>query len=618
MKLKTIIERKVNNLYATYEGLVNKDYDAKLKKALNDFGLANEFLDDISKDISNIMQLETSVISKIVSESNWEMINEQLSSIKEIYVAKSSGILINLTNEQRAFYSKFKVSLQQRVEELNRMILYYNKCLDKNNKDAEKLENAINDLEGLLKRLSNPEDNELLTKEDFLIIYKIFIADSQVKDTTKKSVIREYIKYNDAILNSKEKLLDGVDLNSVKDLLKEYGVLQATIDKLDSFKEEIINNADLEKMREILEYLTLNDEVTKKRNIVNSFGESTLIGILLYGNVDHIRNIYNYQIEKYGHILGIYLDTTSLWVSNMASSKRSKKTIISGERKKMIPPLYSSAHETSIADMELNEEFLQSKGFSISIADGGNVKVLKTRHNVIRDNYQIYLEYGIINENDIEGFPLSVLSFKNVLEHLDNLVELGLLDDYIKTENPQNAYAIMYPSTIQCLTQEEVLFLYHLKSSTSKSEYYDILASKKFKGTLARTDIASMMKNEGLNKKSSDKYKEKYFVNLSDRIPNYNTYLESIYKVNLITHEESILDDSLIQELESNYKVTEYSYQFGNQIISRLKVLRNFTALRKFGYINEDALLFCITYGSYLDNETLSIIRTSLNKGGQR
>ena len=611
MKLREIIEKKISGLYVTYEELANKDYSSKLKKAKQDFMLASEYLDDISKDPINIIQLETSVISYIVSESNWEMINEQLRNIKAIYEAKKSGLNVQLANEQREFYSKFIVSLQQRVEELNSLINYYEKCVNRTNSDADTLENDISALEELLGRLIRGDNK--LTRDDFDLVSRIFINDPKLKDKTKKNVLKEFIIQANS--NKKEQE-DLINFDDVKALLKEYGVLKETVDRLSRHKEEIVNLGNIDRMREILDYLALNDELTKKRNIINSFGESVLISILLNGDVEHIKKVYNYQIEKYGKILGIYLDTPAFWINNISSKKRHKKNDQSNKKVKKIPILYEAAHETSIEDMELNEEFLNEKGFIVSIANGGNVKTLKSRHFLIRDNYQIYQNYGVIDEQNIDGFPLSALTFTNVLEHLDILVELGLLDDYLVTERPENSYAIMYPSIIQNLKQEYILFLYHLKSCISEDEYYEIIVNKN--GTLAKSDILTMMENEGLTKSNTESYKEKYFVVLSDRIANYGEYLNCIYKANLITYDEAILSDPLIKMLESNHKVTNYSYIFGNQVISRLKVLRYFTALRRFGYIDEDSLLFCITYGSYIDENAFRVINGSLNRGGQR
>ena len=401
--------------------------------------------------------------------------------------------------------------------------------------------------------------------------------------------------------------------------MKEFGVFDVTINKIDKFKDEIETNANLDKMREILEYLTLNDEISNKVNIVNSFGESALISILLYGVVEHIRSKYIFQIDRYGHVLGIFLDTPAFWINNIAKSGRKRKKQGPKSPKERGPVLYTVAHESSVEDMLLNEEFLRNKGFDVSVTEEINVKTLKTRHVTIKDNYDIFKSYGIIDENNIGKFWISSLTFSNVLEHLDNLVEVGLLDDYIETERVQGAYASMHSSAIQNMTPEKFMFLYKLKASMSLDEYYDLIFSKSKGGMLANTTINTMMKNEGLSASTNDKYFSNYFVELENRIPNYDEYLECLYKSDIVTYNESILNDQLIIELENNYKDTRYSYIFGNQTISRLKVLRNFTILRNNGYINEDALLFCITYNSYINEETFNIIRGSLKlNGGSR
>ena len=617
MKLRTIIESKIDSLYTTYDKVTSANYEDRLNEAKKDLSFASKYLDDISKDISNIIQLETDAISHIVSESNWEMINELISNIKLVYEAKSAGINIDLTDDQKEFLSKFIVSLQERIEELKRAIAYYTNCMDKINYEAEKIENDIDDLEGILIKISAPEKNDLLTKEDFAIIHRIFIEDASVSNTLKKNVLKEYIKFNSNLLDNIEINEKQVDISEVKKLLSEYGVHDETIKKISKYKKEIESSADLDKMREILEYLTLNDELTNKVNFVNSFNAATLFSILLCGDVEYIRDTYNYQMNRFGHLVSMFLKTPSVWVNNIPVKRKRKKPSEHGPRDNGLT-LHGAAHETSIKDMILNENFLRSKGFNVSLDDDTNVKTLKSRHYLIRDNYDIFVNYGVINPRNITDFSLSTLSFSNTVDHLDNLIEIGLLDDSSITNKPQNNYVSMYPTIIQNATPEHIMFFYKLKSSMPLDEYYDLIFSKNKNGMLARTTIETMMKNEGLNAETKEEYHEKNFVSLKNIIPKYDEYVDCIYGANLIIHDNAILNDPLIQMLESKYKVTDYSYLFGNQIISRFKVLRNFSALRKFGYIDEEALLFCITYNSYLNGEALDMIRSSLSINGGR
>ena len=615
MKLRVIVENKINSLYTSYETLSNQDYEGKLNETKKQFSFASEYLDDVTKDIKNIIQLDTSIIAKIVSDSGWKMINEQLTNIKLVLEARYEGIIITLTEEQNEFLRTFIVSLQRRVEELNNLIGYYSNCVERTNHEVEIIESDIDALEDLLQRLSDPKNKELLNKEDFKLIYRIFIEEPGVNNTIKKNILKEYIKYNNSLLEQDNKK-EIVNIDDVKALLKEYGVFQETIDKLDKYKAEIENNANLDKIREMLEYLVLNDEISNKRNIVNSFGESVLICILLYGDVEQVRSKYNYQISRYGHILSIYLDTPAFWINNISQSRKRKKNRTGEKEKTSAPLLYTSAHSTSVEDLELNEEFLTSKGFNVSISEEVNVKTLKTRHAVIRDNYEAFVNYGIIDPNNLERFYISALTFSNVLEHLDNLVEVGLLDDCLETEKPQCAYTSIHSSVIQNTTPEKYMFLYKLKASMSLDEYYGVIFNKYKQGMLAISTITTMMRNEGLDSKTAKDYAKNNFVSLENIIPNYELYLDCIYRANLVTHNEAILNDPLIQELENNYKVTKYSYRIGNQTISRLKVLRNFTALRNFGYIDEEALLFCITYNSYIDEATLNNIKGALKISG--
>ena len=79
---------------------------------------------------------------------------------------------------------------------------------------------------------------------------------------------------------------------------------------------------------------------------------------------------------------------------------------------------------------------------------------------------------------------------------------------------------------------------------------------------------------------------------------------------------EIVLEDSLIKELEKNYKNDSLRYSFNGVIISRLKVLRYYQTLISNPTIQstKEVLMYAITKGSMLNEIEMNIIRECLNQ----
>ena len=102
-------------------------------------------------------------------------------------------------------------------------------------------------------------------------------------------------------------------------------------------------------------------------------------------------------------------------------------------------------------------------------------------------------------------------------------------------------------------------------------------------------------------------------------IPNASKYEEIIIKENPITYQDDILTDENIKTLEDNYRVDNnpYQYKIGKEIICRLKVLRCYSALKEKGITDDNAFLYSVTRGMYLDEKTFNLIKTSVKGRGE-
>ena len=102
-------------------------------------------------------------------------------------------------------------------------------------------------------------------------------------------------------------------------------------------------------------------------------------------------------------------------------------------------------------------------------------------------------------------------------------------------------------------------------------------------------------------------------------IPKASEYEEIIIRENPIKYSEDILTDEKIRTLEEQYRVDNnpYQYKIGEEIISRLKVLRCYSALKEYGITDDNAFLYSVTRGMYLDEKTFNLIKTSVKGRGE-
>ena len=273
-----------------------------------------------------------------------------------------------------------------------------------------------------------------------------------------------------------------------------------------------------------------------------------------------------------------------------------------------------------------NETFLSNRGMRVSISDKRNIKVIKTSHYRVIANYNILKNYGVLNPNNVEKFPASTLSFSKVTDRCDNLIELGLLHGPSVYSDEYSNYAVRSPSIIGRLKEEQVVLLYYLRNENfderyiTEGDYYKTFFSKIQKGYLN----SAFNKNLNYSKDEIKTIKENNFVDLakSEDIPNYEKYEKIISTASPIDFDSSILETDEIAGLEKYCRLenNKYVYQIGDVTISRLKVLRCYSALKKQdNNLDKDALLYCITKGSYINPDRFEMIKKAVsfisNKG---
>jgi hypothetical protein len=187
----------------------------------------------------------------------------------------------------------------------------------------------------------------------------------------------------------------------------------------------------------------------------------------------------------------------------------------------------------------------------------------------------------------------------------------------------------------------EYIYWFYKMQRSSKEEFYQDFFSSYMAGNRNKTDFYSLddeiiiKDRESFEKLIANSFVTNYYDAL---IPNYDIYDEVIKEYNsspkgdviIPYYDETIINDSSLEKLESHVAMDIYStdgevrkvgnpyvYLFGNNIISRYKVLRNLSILKhKYGYLNEDMILTSIVRNSYISKDIFNDIKNSIVSEG--
>lgn len=616
MRLATIINRKKNALYKKYEDKKIKMVLDNAEQMQDDINLLTEVLDDLNKDVANLRYIEINQVlnllyDNIKMEQERNILEEQLRIIKLIFNAKYDEQLdLNITENQIAILDGFKQSLEKLNLELKNKLSNLKNSEQVSQEQIDALQDDIINLEIIHEKVI-AEKGELLTEDDFQLLYKI-VEDPNVSYGIKKDLLIAIKNYNSHIIDH-----SSVDINAVKELFEQYGVDKEIFKYIDKCWKEINKNLDLDNMKDILDYLRFDDLSLNKRNILLNFDVSTLLAITVYGTVESVQSAYQ-KIINNKQVAKVFFQTASVWINNLPKNRK-QKSVKHGDydRKLGQANLYAQAHEISYEEMMASERFLKAQGFNVSMNQYGNIKLLKTPLYKIEENYDICKLYELVTENKSD-FSTSTLWFSNLAESCDRFIELGLFHCPNAEDYPYaDTYLNKYPTVMNTMREATIALLYKLKQTMNCDDYYKTIFSKHRPGMLSGE---LTLKNFGYNLKSNsqlDQFKKENFIDQSEKtyIPNYNEYMAILLKENDYKIDPAILNDNFIKELDEKYKIKDnkYVYVIDNKIISRFKVLRIYGLLKKNNLLMDDAKLFALTYGSYINEEIFSKLASITN-----
>ena len=593
MNLHDYVMAKIEALYQDYDS-ISADNSVEIERLKT----MQSQLEESPENLCYILPADFENVFDVSNPKFSKKLNEVQRVLEGIYERK---LLMKLSKGQTQFIESIISGIGERIGDLEERSKYYIEHPEELADILSSLEKKIAAYEELEAKISNPDDMRVLTLDDFSLFEEI-TNDPNFSIKDKKALLKQIIEYNEGVLqNHKEVAL--ADKEDVNKLFSSFSVSDKVLGLIKKNEGEVLSHINLDRARDVLLYM-------KEQNLLSVFSPDALLTIAVYGDVLTLQKRY----ESLDSIPKSLFSIPSVWINNVSSSKRGGRSVYRGKNvgKTNGSPLSSAAHRVSYEDLVENERFLQAIGLDVSIMGERGLTALQQPTNRVVENYHVLKDLGLFEGRDMSKFPSAVFAAFNIFDRANRFIELGLLGK--KGFN----YVSNYPSAFNFFAEEAFAKLYDLKQSSSEKEYYDTITSD-FRSDTLKTDVRLARGDFSLGE-DLETFVFERFVDLSDKIPNAKSYDEvlrnSSYGVN-----HDILDDESIQYLDARFGTDDdLRYVIGGQIVSRAKVLHNYSTLVSEGYQGEEALLYSTVSGMYLTEDSFEKvagdIHMSYQKGG--
>lgn len=619
MKLEEILKTRIDSLYSELESInelisTEEEKNIELKK---DIEILRKFIMSVNKNSENIRDFSEKDLSKITELllKYWDFsyeekdARERLRIINLVLIGKhSKGLEMDLSEEQRSFLNTYINASNKCLELVTNK--YKTKGIEGSSlkKVHDKKENDILDLEILYEKVTDPDNDEILSEDDARIVEKI-ANDENVGVNIRKQLLVSFIKYNRDRYNDLPKEEKKVSIEDVIECFTSVGYGPNMISIIEKNKDEIIENANTANISSILNYL---DEIGIRRR----FEAVDLLDICIYGSLESVRRTFE-KVKLEPDKLSLYISISpSVWINNtekrtnLRARKHRERTNTESTKNNT---LYAKAHYISSEEVENNIKYLQDIGFNVSFDNPQCKKTIATPNQRLRYAVEVYKEYGLLNKENIDTFAISALTASNIADRLDNFTEIGLLNGHSNMGDEFNNYLKYNASKILGNFKDLFPLLYASYRDNDQNTYYGIYFSDVKKGSLNHTFLSDLNHNEKIMK-TSKRLRQESDGLIENYIPRYEEYEGILSNDISMLIDETIFDDPEIVALEDNNRVkgNDKVYVIAGQVISRLKVLRNYSKIRTANTNNEEALMYSIVRGSYLDEKTFKNIASEI------
>lgn len=537
-------------------------------------------------------------------------------------------ILIHRSFYQDEDFCLFKTKIKQNKNLLNEILsnsnchIDYLSNMDNNlpfnisiTLDQNNVQNSIFDNENYINSLKKLI--QLITYKycDFIYSLKLLSKKNgkKIKDKEKiqKQIIQKFInslqinQITNGIYNHYTKLLNDNNKFEANNL-KKYNSYISLIKNLETFKIPfliditMINNIDSDIIFELYKKgLLINNEyvinlIDKKQKLLqnhNKLKKAELIKlgynienisdekvnlILKYGNITEIKKIINFLNSLDYKLIDIYSNNGIYIIVN--SKYEIVYYINELLRKNVINMNFISNHPNIFFDKDIINDVcpmyntLKTNADLLNLTEIQNInELLLNDHNIMKDNVHTLNKYSKnLNANILRNF--------NLLDNVDLLIEFGLAK-YIE-------------DNIKIVTDDINLIV--------KRIY------------IAKLLNINIIQNNQINPILLED--EKFYVNNNDLedyiINNVDDYIDQNIKNILDNNMRNVIDNNLKLSCYDAYLKDNLTYDFNGILISKNKLLRNLTCLKKFNLsLNDDLIFNSILYGSILDSEKIEALK---------
>ena len=647
------LDKKISILKENLEKLNQDNMDQKTKlqaqlviisqceEVLNDEKLLLNY--DFVKAIDLIENYNYSIdnLSEIIGDiKNALLVRKQLGLTKEE---------MPLEENQVKTFNDFIAGLRQIKNQLEIKI----QALIESEEEKQKIKNLEN-----LKKVLQSNGKQYVTHDMFKTFFEEFNLLEMPLDEVQGLLEGFYQTRN--LVNPQK--VRSVSLAKIIDLYNEF-LNPSKMEKLEGLieehKVEIRTNINLDNTRAILQFF-------KDNNLLKRFRNTALLKVSLYGNYFYIKNVVFPKMQAKGELLDAYFENevASIWIKQEKSDNyrsRPFRVMRIRNKDKTVHSLYSSCNMVSYDEFWQNVEILKAnhKLFegSIDVEDiGANLTLQILPTWILKKNIELCKIFKI---NNFQNIPSSCIEKGDIENKIHIAIELGLLNPPMSekfleldkkivrnTEFQQNIkkkkkfnqsirnYFHRYPSILSIKTINEYAYLTYKLQNLGYENFYNGFFSA-LKAGQSNTSFITNEERKVLTDKSKlddlimDSFTKEWY---SDLIENFDTYdnVIDMYKEELKDSEyfdKNILNDDLIKELENKNAVydlieengqlvnvkNDYTYLFGGRIISRYKVLRNASILKKvYKELDQEMLLTAIVRNSFIDNDTFQLIKAQI------
>lgn len=589
-----LIKEKISKLQKEVENISNSTQEEQTYQ--NNLVKAMAIKQDLLADTNNLIKYIPSDILDLFDNSEIKD-KEKLAGEIEIIRGVINGI-VNLSLPMKLTV-KQKKSIKDIINYLDNKIVALNKKIDeikvstlnkKRQLDSEI--KKLSELEEVLKVGSFP-----LSEEEFQILYGI-INDKKVSNRTKIVCLKELVEYNKGqyvVSESSSEIDEKILVKKFREC--GYENIETIKDKCLEFEDEIKSFGDIFKITDILSYFN-------ELNILNRFDAVDILSICMYGNLEFIKNMYEIFLNE-ENLCNFVFKNPSVWVED-----KIKTPDLNNDTLKK---LSSIAHRISYEEAKKNEQFLQVIGFDAAISSEKSHGILLQPNYKLVERYQKLVEYGIIDPGERLTVQSAFMTDK-VIDKCDKLIEIGLLHPISGDDSDKN-YVKNNSSFVSVSSDERIAYLSGLKSKLTEEEFYLRIFSKRRVGFLDPL-MSGGSRDKNFVGKTLDKIiAENGFVDIVNQSSSFSKYAEVIAK-NKDNYFSVYCDSEIADMLDSRYGISgnEYVYLFGDQIISRKKVLNNLAILEENSIsIDKEALLYAISRGSYLTADRFEFIKKDID-----